>query len=261
MQDQTRIRAAVLTALSMSLTLLGLAVRAEENAKSNTAFPHGHYSALETLPDWGGIWTLNFSPPAAGAAAPEKPALKGQYLKDYQAWQREVEAKGGLVTRQSSNCVPPGLPGIMNIFQYPMEFLFTPGKVTIHMEAWMQWRTVYTDARTHPSDWEPTFYGHSIGHWENATLVVDSVGIKTSVALGMGMKHSERLHIVERMHLAKDDPDTLVIETTLDDPLALDKPWHTRATYARSRQGELLEFICAENDRNPVDAAGNTQFK
>ena len=261
MQGQTRIRAFVLTAAWVSLTLLGSA-NAKENAKSGTAFPHGHYGSLDALPDWGGVWTLNFSPPASGTAAPEKPALKGQFLKDYQTWQREVEAKGGLVARQSSNCMPPGLPGIMGVFQYPMEFLFTPGKVTIHLEAWMQWRTVYTDGRSHPSEWEPTFYGHSIGHWEkDGTLVVDSIGIKPAVAMSTGMKHSDQMRIVERFHLAKDDPNTLVLETTIEDPLALEKPWHTRATYARSREGELLEFVCAENDRNPVDAAGNTQFK
>jgi len=153
------------------------------------------------------------------------------------------------------------MPGIMGIGQYPMEFLFTPGRVTTHHEAWMQWRNIYTDGRGHPEDLEASFEGDSIGHWEGGTLVVDTVGIKDSVALGMGMKHSDKLRITERIHLAKGDPDSLVDEMTVEDPGALVKPWVHTLSYKRSREWQLLEFECAENDRNPVDANGKTGFK
>jgi hypothetical protein len=222
-----------------------------------TAHPKGHYAGLDALPDWGGVWVLNRPPPGTTA---EKPMLKGQYLKDYQAWQHEVEAKGGQVAHEGSYCIPPGMPGIMSVGQYPMEFLFTPGRVTTHHEAWMQWRNIYTDGRGHPDDLEASFYGDSIGHWEGGTLVVDTIGIKPTVPLAMGMKHSDKMHITERIHLAKDDPDTLVVEMTVEDPMALAKPWSHTLTYKRSREWQLLEFICAENDRNPVDSQGNTGF-
>ena len=224
-----------------------------------TAHPKGHYAALDALPDWGGVWVLNRPP--VGAASPEKPAPKGQYLKDYQTWQHEVETKGGQVAHEGSYCTPPGMPGIMGVGQYPIEFLFTPGRVTTHHEAWMQWRNIYTDGRGHPDDLEATFEGDSIGHWEGGTLVVDTVGIKDSVALAMGMKHSDKLRIMERIHLAKGEPDTLVVEMTVEDPVALEKPWVHTLTYKRSREWQLLEFECAENDRNPVDKDGNTGFK
>jgi len=125
----------------------------------------------------------------------------------------------------------------------------------------MQWRNIYTDGRTHPADLDPTFNGHSIGKWTHGELVVDTVGMKPVVEIGMGMKHSDKLHILERIHLAKGDPDTLVDEMTINDPEALEKPWTTRLTYHRMRDGELIEFVCAENDRNPVDASGHTEFK
>jgi hypothetical protein len=224
-----------------------------------TAHPKGHYAALDALPDWGGVWVLNR--PAPGAPATEKPSLKGKYLEDYQAWQHAVETKGGEVPHEGSYCTPPGMPGIMGVGQYPMEFLFTPGRVTTHHEAWMQWRNIYTDGRGHPDDLEATFAGDSIGHWEGMTLVVDTIGIKESVALGMGMKHSDKLHLTERIHLDKGDPDTLVDELTAEDPAALAKPWVHTFSFKRSREWTLLEFICAENDRNPVDANGNTGFK
>jgi hypothetical protein len=224
-----------------------------------TAHPKGHYATLDALPDWGGVWVL--SRPAPGAPAGEKPTLKGKFLEDYQSWQHAVETKGGQVPHEGSYCTPPGMPGILGVGQYPMEFLFTPGRVTTHHEAWMQWRNIYTDGRGHPDDLEATFAGDSIGHWEGTTLVVDTIGIKETVALGMGMKHSDKLHLTERIHLDKGDPDTLVDELTAEDPVALAKPWVHTFSFKRSREWTLLEFICAENDRNPVDANGNTGFK
>jgi hypothetical protein len=229
-------------------------------AKPVTAYPKGHYTSLNSLPDWGGVWVLNR--PAPGASQ-DRPALKGQYLKDYEAWREAVKATGGQVPHEGSYCAPPGMPGIMGVGQYPMEFLFTPGRITTHHEAWMQWRNIYTDGRGHPGpdDLEATFEGDSIGHWEGATLVVDTIGIKPAVALGMGMKHSPKMHIIERIHLAPRDADTLVDEMTIEDPEALEKPWTHSLTYKRSREWQLLEFECNENDRNPVDTAGKTGFK
>ncbi len=223
------------------------------------AFPKGDYGALNALPDWGGVWTLNFT----RGAKREQPALKGKYLTDYQGWVREVKATKGNVPHEGSYCRPPGMPGIMGVGQYPIEFLFTPGRVTIHFEAWMQWRNIFTDGRKHPDpdDLDDTFYGNSIGHWEGGTLVVDTIGFKTITQLGMGMEHSDQMHIIERFHLAKGDPNTLVDDMTVEDPLALERPWHTSFTYRRSRDENLLEFICEENNRNPVNAQGQTEFQ
>lgn len=244
--------------VGLLLALSTVAANAAEPAKKATAYPKGNYAALNALPDWGGVWVLNFAP-----GPREKPALKGKYLENYKQWQREADARSGMATREGSNCMPPGLPGIMSVGQYPTEFLFTPGRVTTHHEAWMQWRIIFTDGRPHPAqdEYEPTYYGHSIGHWEGDTLVVDTKSIKDTVPLQAGMKHSDQMTVAERFYLAKDDPDKLVLEITVNDPLALEKPWQQTLTYKRNREWELVEFICAENDRNPVDQSGHTQFK
>lgn len=211
------------------------------------AFPKGHYAALEALPDWGGVWVVDSTRPGSN----EQPALKGKYLADYQMWAQQVKATHGNVPHEGSYCLAPGMPTMMGLGQYPLEFLFTPGRVTIHFEAWMQWRNIFTDGREHPDadDLDPTFYGDSIGHWDGGTLVVDTVGVKTIIPLSQGMKHSDKLHLIERIHLAKNDPNTLVDEMTLEDADALAKPWHLMHTYRRSRDMNLLEFMCEENDR------------
>ena len=59
-----------------------------------------------------------------------------------------------------------------------MEILFTPGRITMLGEGdGNRMRRIYTDGRRHPEDPDLTIHGHSIGHWEGDTLVVDTVGI------------------------------------------------------------------------------------
>jgi hypothetical protein len=222
----------------------------------------GRYAALDALPDWGGAWFANFSP---GAAPATPPKLKGPYLAAYEKWRQAVRAKDGLVPASQSNCLPPGMPSIMAVPQYPIEFIFTPGRVIVHHEAWMQWRNIYTDGRRHAEDPDPTFQGDSIGHWEGQTLVIETVATKahlglTSATRGPVPAHSPKLRILERIHLDPKDPDTLVDEIRLEDPDALAEPYRQTLTYKRDRTQKLLEFVCAENDRNPVDASGNTTF-
>ncbi|BBC74382.1 conserved hypothetical protein [Altererythrobacter sp. B11] len=251
----------------LALLAGGLALSAAVPAQAQTAppegvaegqgagFPKGHYAELEALPDWGGIWFLE-----RGGARPAPPELKGQYLADYQAWRQQVQANDGVVPRARSNCSPPGMPGIMRLAQYPYEFIFAPGRVTINQEAWMQTRTIWTDGRTHPEDLDPTFMGHSIGHWEGDTLVVDTVGILDELEITDGAGHSPQFHLVERIHLDPANPDLLVNEMRMEDPEALAAPYEVKATYRRDRYGELIEFQCSENNRNPVDENGHTQF-
>ncbi len=221
--------------------------------------PKGRYHALDALPDWGGIWFVQGGA-SGGGAPPAIPRLKGEYLERYQAWRAEVAANDGVVRRARSNCSPPGMPRIMRLAQYPYEFLFTPGRVTINQEAWMQTRTIWTDGRAHKEDPDPTFMGDSIGHWEGDTLVVDTIGISDQIELDTGMPHSARFHLVERIHLAPDDPDVLVNEMRMEDPDALEAPFEITVRYRRDRHGQLIEFQCAENDRNPIDEEGNTEF-
>jgi hypothetical protein len=227
-------------------------------------FPKGHYRDLDSLPDWGGAWFATFNRPVPGQPPPPRPAppaLKGDYKARYDAWRARIAANHGVDKDAGSHCTGPGMPGIMGLPQYPYEFLFTPGRVTINQEAWMQTRHIWTDGRVHPQDPEPGFFGHSIGHWEGDTLVADTIAIKDTVPLGMGMSHSDKLHISERFHLKAGDPNTLLDEMTIEDPDALERPYTTTNVYHRDRYGELLEFECAENDRNPVDQQGNTEFK
>jgi len=231
-------------------------------AAQGAANPRGHYAALDALPDWGGIWFVAMGRPGSGPP-PAQPVLKGDYAAQWQAWKADLAANEGVVKRERSNCSPPGLPRIMQLPQYPYEFIFSPGRVTINQEAWMQTRTIWTDGRDHPplEELDPTFHGHSIGHWEGDALVVDTIGISDQLEFGTGARHSDRFHLTERIYLDPAAPDTLVNEMVMDDPLALEQPFSTTVRYRRDRYGQLIEFQCSENDRNPVNEAGETEYR
>ena len=253
MSAETRIGRVLFAAAAAVAALTVPALSAAEEAHP-AATPKGHYTALDALPDWGGVWTLE---PVRGAPPAAPPMLKGAYLQRYQVLKAQADANHGEFPRVgSSYCAPPGIPYQMGLGQYPIEFLFTPGRVTILLEAWTQVRRVFTDGRGHPDDLEATFYGHSTGHWDGQTLTIDTVGLKPGALINPGMGHSSKEQISERIHLSPQDPDLLINELTVSDPEALEKPWSVIYRYRRHREWELLEFACAENDRNPVVANG-----
>ena len=60
-------------------------------------------------------------------------------------------------------------------------------------------RTIYLDGRPHPKDLKPSYYGHSIGHCDGDTLVVDTVGFNERFWMDRGATpHTEKLHLIER---------------------------------------------------------------
>jgi len=145
------------------------------------------------------------------------------------------------------------MPGIMGQ-PYPMEFLLTPGKVTIVIEAYTQVRHIYTDGRPLPEDPDLKFHGTSVGRWEGTALVVDTIGFSPLTDLAANVPHSDKMRIRERFTLT--GPDTLSIETTVTDPDVLTAPYTTTRTLQRHRSWTIAEYVCQENNRNFVDDKG-----
>ncbi|HVY79674.1 MAG TPA: hypothetical protein VG994_01725 [Steroidobacteraceae bacterium] len=233
--------------------LLGaaLAVASASSSAGGTPPPDAQaWAAIGKLPDFSGVWELVF---ARGGPPPEAPALTPEYAAKLKAYQDE-QARGGHQDNTTANCLPPGMPQIMNQ-PYPMEFLVTPGKITIAIEAYSQMRRIFTDGRKHPDDPDLTFNGHSIGHWEGDTLVVDTVGFVPETPLGQGgLQHSDKMRIEERFRITA--PDRMEIRTTVYDPVALTKPWTTVKTLARHRDWDIAEYVCEQNNRNFVNDEG-----
>ncbi|MGA8872595.1 MAG: hypothetical protein WB460_15725 [Candidatus Acidiferrales bacterium] len=230
------------------------------------------WAALAKLPDFTGVWEGPLGggslviPPGAAKAAPEKTASTSKFpsfpmpkplplTPDWAAKVQALRAHAGQDTT-AANCLPPGMPEIMGQ-PYPYEFLLTPGQVTIVGEAYMIVRHIYTDGRTLPEDPDPNFFGTSVGHWEGNTLVAESVGFSPQTTIAPDVPHSDKMKIIERFSLT--DPDTMSIETTVIDPVALTKPYTTTRILKRHRNWTIDEYICEQNNRNSVTSDGKAE--
>ena len=144
------------------------------------------------------------------------------------------------------HCYPPGMvrlgpPSDFEDFGIrAVEILQTPGMVIIVFERRNSIRYIYTDGREHPKLLEPTWNGHSIGRWDGDTFVVDTIGLRDEAWLNSeGHEHSTELHVVERFRRVA--ADTIEIERTLTDPIALEKPYTSRISIKLDPKGEVNE--------------------
>jgi Family of unknown function (DUF6152) len=85
-------------------------------------------------------------------------------------------------------------------------------------------RDVHLDQKQHPAGIKPSLFGHSIGHWQGDTLVIDTVGYLPHVSgLFSGFPAGARKHTVERLTLMPDRRQ-LRYELTMEDPDFLAEP-------------------------------------
>lgn len=181
-------------------------------------------------PDLSGVWGARFV-----QSISEDPPMLPETLKLYNARNTDEDPL--------AICKPPGIPRLMNL-NFPFEIVQTPKVVYLLMEYDQHVRRVFIDGK-HPENPDPTWHGHSIGHWEGKTLVVDTVGFNDQTWLDMrGHLHSDALHIIERFTLS-DDGKSLKHEVTVDDPKMYSKPWQS-VTKSHDRRPDMViqEFIC-----------------
>jgi len=223
-------------------------------------------TSLAQTPDLTGVW----APYRGGRGADPKLApppatplvLKPQYAAPFDAKRKaetEAATKGEPIASGAVACVPYGMPRMMQVALYPIEILPTPGQITIVTEAFSEVRRVFMNVPQLPmGDVPPGFYGRSVGKWDGDTLVVDTVGLKTTVPSYQNMPHSDQLRITERLHLITKDilHDTI----TLDDPVVLEKPMTYTLAYRRMPGYEMVEFVC-DNNREFIDEKGGTHLK
>jgi hypothetical protein len=192
-------------------------------------------------PRGGGARDATIPPPAP------MPQLKLPFQKEWQdrvQAARAADAKGEPLATHNTYCLPDGMPTMMGAV-FPMEILQSRGQVTIIQEAYTQIRRILMDQpQKSLYDIEPGYYGHSVGHWEGDTLVVDTIGIKENVRF-QNMPHSPQMRIKERMKLVS--AAVLWNEITIEDPITLEKPHTYTVAYRRMPNYTLLEYVCEDN--------------
>lgn len=259
-------------------------------------------------PDFSGIWGHLFwpdvDPPLSGpgpvvnrARLPNGVSNPTRLIGDYTnpvlkpqaaeiVKQRgDMQVRGETPPTPSNQCWPGGVPFIF--WNIGIELLQKPDEITIVYAYNNEVRHVRID-QSHAADITPSWYGDSVGHYEDDTLVIDTVGVRIgpfAMTDMYGTPYTKALHVVERYRLidyeaakeAQDraakfnfrlpvtdwgwlpDPDYkgkgLELRFTVEDTGAFTTPWSATVTYRRPR-GDWPEYICAESrDMFPGHAA------
>ena len=189
-----------------------------------------------------------------------KPSLRPEIIKDNEAIAAR-EAAGGVINRAErlASCPFGNLP-MMMASSPPLNIVQSKDEILIGAES-NRGRFVYTDGRPHPDtkspDYIPTGLGHSVGHWEGDTLVVDTVGFPPKVCdtrrpvmmTPGGGRAKETTHLVERYRLIEGG-EMLSVTFTWEDPTVLLAP-HTYSY----KYKKLSSTTPIENNDDPSDAA------
>jgi len=247
-------------------TLLGLAFTIfGATGFANAAAPLAQSPTAQqpaTLPDWNGAWVGGGPPPgvtvprgAAGMFDPEHVYVEPDpsdgglafgpmpgtkltgvpYKPEYQKLYDDIvkATKEGTATDTvAAGCQPYGMPRIMGGAPGPGTFILLPEVLFIVAD--VETRMIFLDGRQHPTgdDINMTWDGHSIGHWEGDTLVVDTMHIYAGNYDQTNPPHSDQIHVVERIRQI--DANTLENEMTIEDPVMLTRPWKVTKLYRRS---------------------------
>jgi hypothetical protein len=248
--------------------------RLDRKAKKGPSRPTPHWPDgrvnLGPLPGEKGVWEGNAGSTLAtnvrgGIDNPRFNLPTNLKITDvpFQSWARALyDYRQATTTKDDPHvrCKPSGGPRLFHT-PYGFEFIDLPEFKRIYMVEVggpHTYRVIYMDGREHPKDLDPSYFGHSVGHWDGDSLVVDTVGFNERFWLTReGIPHTEFLHLTERF--TRTDYDTLKYEATIDDPGAYTKPW-TGGWNIRWQQGEeMYEYVCQDNNRDPKHMYGGSR--
>ena len=208
--------------------------------------------AADGHPDLTGLWQLGIeigyaanitADLAAGDIQPWAAALSRKRLEDFGKDDPEI-----------TGCLPGGprhitRGGLSKIIQ-------TPSLIVILFED-LSYRQIFLDGRALPRDPNPNWMGYSVGRWDGDTLIVDTAGFNDRTWLDFaGHPHSEALRMTERFR--RRDFGHMDLQVTLDDPGVYAKPLTLSAGGTLSADNELIEYVCAENEKDRVHLVGRT---
>ena len=221
------------------------------NGKANLSAPAP--KGADGKPDLSGLWRLGVEIGVAANITTDLPA------GTVQAWASSLSKKRledfGKDDPEITGCLPGGPRHITRAGL--SKILHTPTLIAILYED-LAYRQIYVDGRTLPADPNPSWMGYSAGRWEGDTLVVESAGFNDRTWLDFaGHPHTENLRMTER--LRRPDFGHLDVQVTLDDPGAYSKPWTVQAGGTFAADTDLLEYVCAENEKDHAHLVGRTQ--
>ena len=185
--------------------------------------------------------------PPNGRLPPLTPAAQKKAADRTQARRQRPLPDGPEDLAMNERCLswavagPPMLPGVYN---NNVEFIVTKDAIVIHNEMIHEARIVPMDGRPHGT--LRRWMGDSRGHWEQDTLVVDTIDFLPQVSV---RGSDENLHLVERF--TRTDADTIEYHITMEDPTVWTAPWTARFPMHRA-DDRIYEYACYEGNFRSV---------
>jgi len=198
--------------------------------------------------DLSGVWNATSGVYLFAAFSKDEPPMTPWGKAQFDA-ARPSQGPNGVKLYETNDkvykCTPPGMPYIY-IQLFPMQIIQTPKEVIELFEYDHIVRRIYMDGRKHPAGVKPSYNGHSIGHWEGDTLVVDTIGLNGKNWLDrVGHPESAQMHILERIHRV--DDKTLQVDMEFDDAKIYTKPWTAQIRFLLHPDWNILEHVCEDN--------------
>ena len=162
----------------------------------------------------------------------------------------EAVLAGKIAYTPRSSCRPAGVPAFMLFIVEPIFFVQSPREVLIIYSGDQQVRRIDLDV-PHSANPKPSWYGESIGRYENGALVIDTIAFNDKTFVdNYRTPHTDKLHVVEHWKLT-DGGKMLEAQFTVEDPGTFVAPWSGLQRYRRV-QGTMGEQVCAENNTGAV---------
>lgn len=258
-----------LIAISLCLPLLSNMVNAQaftDDPRPIPRTPDGHVSFAgdpENIGNWNGPGPRGtLGDPVNPETRPEGATVHNldSNLSDadipFLPWARELfEERVGNSHKDEpyAQCKPTGGPRLI-LTPYGNEWLHLEDQqeiIFLGVGGPHTWRRIHMDGRAHPENPTPTRFGHSVGHWEDDTLVIDSVGFTTNFWLGRnGYPHTEQLHLIET--ISRPSFDRLHYVATVDDPGAYTETWSGGFWVNWLEDNEPFDYLCQENNISTI---------
>jgi len=145
----------------------------------------------------------------------------------------------------------------MRAFMYQLfhGFVQTEDKIAIVSEEAVALRVIHMDGYVRP-DAIRSFEGHSVGHWEGDTLVVETTHYNGTyparTTIRRPMLISSEARVTERFTRLSENE--LNYQYTVDDPTYYTEPWRGEFSFTRDASGHIYEYACHEGNYSMVGA-------
>lgn len=145
----------------------------------------------------------------------------------------------------------------MRAFMYQLfhGFVQTEDTIAIVSEEAVMLRVIHMNGYVRP-DVIRSFEGHSVGHWEGDTLVVETTHYSDvnpkRAAIGRAMLISSAARVTERFTRTSDTE--LNYQFTVEDPTYYLEPWRGEFSFMRDDSGHIYEYTCHEGNYSMVGA-------